>query len=342
MATMLGFIALVAVSFHLTPQLTRHDIFFGVTVSPAFRNGAVARSVSRRYALEVWGLALAAALFVGTSPLPEMSGPMLLAQSIGACVAFARARRAVRPHAAAPVMIREAELGPRAALPGGLIGQLGPFLILAAAAAYLGLYWEEIPARFPTHWNLAGQPNGWTAKSVGGVFRGVLIGFVACAMALFTSYAVLHWTRLPHVTGSDGAQSRRVRRVNLLAILGSEYLIALLLAWTSVVSMFSDPSGQPRLPLAFRVAPFALVVIGTLTIRVIRRNAVSGGPPVGDTTPDSCWRLGGHIYFNRADPTLFVEKRMGLGYTLNLGNPAAWLVVIVFVVALSIPLALVP
>jgi uncharacterized membrane protein len=89
------------------------------------------------------------------------------------------------------------------------------------------------------------------------------------------------------------------------------------------------------------VAPFALVIIGTLAIRVMRRTAISNGPPVGDTTPDSCW-IFGHLYFNRADPTLFVEKRMGLGYTLNLGNPVSWLVLIVFVVALSVPLVLVP
>ena len=46
------------------------------------------------------------------------------------------------------------------------------------------------------------------------------------------------------------------------------------------------------------------------------------------------------LYFNRADPTLFVEKRMGLGYTLNLGNPWSWLVMIAFVVAVSVLLAM--
>jgi uncharacterized membrane protein len=291
--------------------------------------------------MEIGGLAFVAAALVGTSPMPVISGSMLLAQTIGAFFAFTRARHAVRPHAVAPATIREAEIGPRPELPGGLIGQLGPFLILFAAAAYVGLHWEDVPARFPTPWNLAGKPDGWTAKSVGGVFRGVSIGFVACAMMLFTSYAVLHWTRLPRVTGTDGAQSRRVRRVNLIATLASEYLIALLLAWTTVVSMFSAQGAQPRLPLLFRVAPFALVIIGTLAIRVMRRTAISDGLPIGDTTPDSCW-LFGHLYFNRADPTLFVEKRMGLGYTLNLGNPVSWLVVIVFVVALSVPLLLVP
>jgi uncharacterized membrane protein len=321
--------------------LTRRDIFFGVTVPPGFRERSVARSVSRRYALEVWGLASVAAALVATSPMPAISGPMLLTQTAGAFVAFTRARHAVRPHGVTPAAIREAELGPRPHLPGGLIGQLGPFLILSAAAVYIGVNWDAIPSRFPTHWDLAGKPNAWTTKSVGGVFRGVSIGFVVCAMLLFSSYAILHWTRLPRVTGTDGAQSRRVRRVNLLATLATAYLIALLLAWAAIVSTFADAAAQPRLPLAFRVAPFAMVIVGMIAIRILRQTAVSDGPPIGDTTPDSCW-LFGLLYFNRADPTLFVEKRMGLGYTLNLGNPMAWLVVIVFVVALWVPIVLVP
>ena len=39
---------------------------------------------------------------------------------------------------------------------------------------------------------------------------------------------------------------------------------------------------------------------------------------------------------------LFVAKRMGLGHTLNLGNPWSWLVMIVFVTGIVIPLLLIP
>jgi uncharacterized membrane protein len=341
MSTMLGFIALVAISSHLAPHVTRRDIFFGATVSRGFREGPLARKVSRRYAVEVWLLAMVAAAIVVTSPMPLVSGGMLLGQTIGASLAFARAWSAVRPHLAVPTTIREAAIGPRDGLPGGIVGQLGPFLILFAAAAYVALNWEDVPARFPTHWNLAGKADGWTAKSVAGVFRGVAIGVVACAALLFTSYAVLHWTRLPRVTGQDGQLYRRVRRVNLVAQLAMGYLMATLMAWTMVVAMFTENAGELRLPLVIRVAPFALLIVGTLSIRVMRRTAVLEGPPIGDTTPDSCW-IFGRLYFNRADPTLFVERRMGLGYTLNLGNPWSWLVMIVFVIAIAIPVLLVP
>ena len=70
---------------------------------------------------------------VVTSPMPFVSGGMLLDQTIGASVAFARARSAVDPYAVVPETIREAAIGPRDGLPRGVFGQLGPFLILTQA-----------------------------------------------------------------------------------------------------------------------------------------------------------------------------------------------------------------
>ena len=44
----------------------------------------------------------------------------------------------------------------------------------------------------------------------------------------------------------------------------------------------------------------------------------------GDGTPDQCWKLG-FLYINPADPAIFVEKRLGIGYTCNFGNQTTWL-----------------
>lgn len=341
MLAAVSLIILVAALLHGAPHLTRRDIFFGVTVPAQFRTSSVSRSVARRYAWEVWGLALVAAALIATSPFPAASGAALLTQTVGALVAFTRARRAVRPHAVAPRTTREAELGPRPGLPGGWVGQCGPFVIVIVAALFATWQWDRIPARFPTHWNVVGRPNGWTAKSTGGVYRGVGIGIVLCGMMLFSSYAVLRWSRLPRVTGADGVQSRRVRQANLVATLASAYLVALLIAWVTVSPTFSGPGDGGRLPLALLVPPWVLVVVGGGAIRAMRRTAASESPPLGDTTPDDQWILG-HLYVNRADPALFVEKRMGFGYTLNLGNPRSWVVVVVFVTALAIPFVLLP
>jgi uncharacterized membrane protein len=49
----------------------------------------------------------------------------------------------------------------------------------------------------------------------------------------------------------------------------------------------------------------------------------------GDATPDGAWKAGGLFYFNRRDSAVWVENRIGVGYTLNMGNPRAWLLIAV-------------
>jgi uncharacterized membrane protein len=51
----------------------------------------------------------------------------------------------------------------------------------------------------------------------------------------------------------------------------------------------------------------------------------------GDATPDDAWKAGGWYYVNPRDPAMWVENRVGLGYTLNFGNWRAWLLIAGFV-----------
>ena len=54
---------------------------------------------------------------------------------------------------------------------------------------------------------------------------------------------------------------------------------------------------------------------------------------------DSKWALG-MFYFNPADPSIFVEKRSGIGQTLNFGRPAAWIVIAGIAVFIIVALVL--
>jgi len=58
---------------------------------------------------------------------------------------------------------------------------------------------------------------------------------------------------------------------------------------------------------------------------------------------DSHW-IGGFLYFNKNDPSIFVEKRFGMGYTLNFGNQKSLITIgvsVILIVALvALPLIL--
>lgn len=44
---------------------------------------------------------------------------------------------------------------------------------------------------------------------------------------------------------------------------------------------------------------------------------------------DKYWILGGHFYNNPDDPALFVAKRIGVGYTINIGRPLGKIMMII-------------
>jgi uncharacterized membrane protein len=49
----------------------------------------------------------------------------------------------------------------------------------------------------------------------------------------------------------------------------------------------------------------------------------SNKPRDPDPTPNECWR-GGIIYYNPNDAALFVQRRDGMGFTVNLANRWSW------------------
>lgn len=69
-----------------------------------------------------------------------------------------------------------------------------------------------------------------------------------------------------------------------------------------------------------------------------------GGPPPTSTPSGSRmsaahWR-GGIFYVNPDDPALYVNKRFGIGYTLNFARPEAWVLLGIILFIPVIPLAL--
>jgi uncharacterized membrane protein len=60
---------------------------------------------------------------------------------------------------------------------------------------------------------------------------------------------------------------------------------------------------------------------------------------VGDRTPDACWKWG-LCYVNPADPSILIEKRFGVGYTLNFGNRWTWVVLALLLVPVAAGLIL--
>jgi len=344
MASVIGFCLLI---YYLMPRLTRPDVYFAVTVPPEFRDSAEGCSILKRYRVEVTILSVLALLIVLAAlwiPKPRYVVGLTLVglflQVVGSFFAYYRARKRVLPHATVPTTVREAALVPREApLPGGWLLQFPPFALLAATAIWLHLHWGQIPAVFPVHWGADGRPNNWATRSFAGVYGPLLIGALLCALMVFLAYAMLRWSRLIRVGGAAGQAERRFRLVVVSILVAVEYFLALVFMWTSLLPLSNQQAGPPGFvpvlvfSLAFTVIVVALMIwVGQGGTRLAGAAAAASGTlaPVGDRTPDKYWKLG-LIYVNRDDPALFVEKRFGIGFTLNFGHPGTWVFLAVLV-----------
>jgi uncharacterized membrane protein len=321
----------------LTARLTRPDIFFSITVEPSLRKSAAGRAILCQFSQMViffsligLGLILSGA-FAGLTPALGV-GLILGGATVGfggMILAYATARRRVRPYHVEPSQEREVVVKPRPTRPvGGWLGQAGPFLILGLAALCLWWRWDVIPRRFPVHWDLYGRPDGWAIKSGRSVFGSVLVGTLICLFFSLLFNGFVRGARHIHSSGPDAEKESRFLRTMMLMVLGLEYCMAAMFGFSPIL--------PPRLMAIFVVAGLLVgVAIAVVAFRSgqggwrLRGQTPASTPghqaPAGDRTPDECWKWG-LIYYNPADPALWVEKRFGIGWTMNFGHPRAWFI----------------
>lgn len=232
------------------------------------------------------------------------------------------------PHAAPIATVREAQMtlrDARSEVPLFLrVGFPLPLLALGALALYLGRVWDRIPDRFATHWNLAGAPDRWSDKSAETVFGGLLLAASIGGVMWLAGYATLRWSRRIHAAGPAAAQEDRFRVAVATCLLLASGLLVVMTAWAALLPLRSDADGPPSATgFLAGVAVFMAAIVVLLVRNRPGRIAPAPGAPAGDRTEDRFWKAG-LFYVNADDPALLIEKRFGIGYTLNLGHPWAW------------------
>jgi uncharacterized membrane protein len=62
----------------------------------------------------------------------------------------------------------------------------------------------------------------------------------------------------------------------------------------------------------------------------IRKSFNKNGDEI-DRDNDEYWKLG-QFYFNPDDPAVFIEKRFGIGWTINFGSKKGWIYIGILVI----------
>ncbi|MFD0713824.1 DUF1648 domain-containing protein [Paenibacillus sp. GCM10027626] len=200
--------------------------------------------------------------------------------------------------------------------------------VVAACAAIAAIYYDRFPDPMITHYDINGQPDATEPKTFWSVFTpnivqlSMLIIFWLINVMIRKSKQQISF----HAPERSREQNIRFRRIWSLFMMVTGLLMILLIAFIQFNPLIGFT--EESLSLSLGILP-AIVVIGTLVLSFVTGQGGSklrigeGTAVVTDqwqVDHDKYWKLG-LIYYNRNDPSLFVEKRVGIGWTVNIGHP---------------------
>jgi uncharacterized membrane protein len=294
----------VALALLGIPHITPRDLLFGVPVPEGFRSTETGRRALRSYRLRIAIPAAISLLGMVLFPNPLVDVGAVLVTTVLGIASFVAQNRKLKPFAIQPSLIRQTTLSPSEPLPWFAWSGILPLLLLAGAAMYLHSHWDQIPARFPVHFSFDGTPNRWADRTVRGVYGPLVMGggFTAWLFGL----VLAGWY------GSRRADS--MRRPIVVVMLTVELMIALLFG-----ALPLKLTGVIALPMSVMVLGPLALLIPAMAYAVRESNK----PHDPDPTPNECWK-GGMIYYNPNDAALFVQRRDGIGFTVNLANRWSW------------------
>jgi len=339
---------------YLTPRVTRPQLLFGVQIDPNSIPPDLPTTLRRKWdigLLVIFTFALVLIAFTTTTPHPLWLVAQLLIALAWFFRLYLKLYRQALPYAAPASTLRPVELPMRSysdIVP--LVFEALPLALLVGSLVTSLLYYTDLPARIPIHFNLAGQPDGWTDKSLAVVFGLWVVNALLYAMLTLICVYTPRSSRL--ATRPSMKQSLAVRRRFIEALIRYLFVtktlvvavLALAHGWTLAAAL--DASVNLGIIMAMLGIVTLLVAIGG-AIRLAITYGQGGSRLLkasdehleGSAADQSAWRLG-VFYYNPNDPSLFVEKRFGIGLTLNFGNKKAWLFLGLIVLLLAIALTI--
>lgn len=219
---------------------------------------------------------------------------------------------------------------------------LFPMIITLGLMGYTIFQYNLLPDEIPTHWGPTGEPDAFTEKSP----------FSAIQLLLFLLLLQLMFLGIQFGMKSSGI---KLSTTNLAASKNRQFILRRLSSWfsfftvlliTMLFSFFQITIIHPGLfsnSILTIIIPFGtmiLILAGTVILvlkvgRSDKSSQVLVEDPIMDVDEDRYWK-GGLFYFNKNDPSIFVEKRFGVGWTINLANPIGYFILFVPLVIILI------
>nr|WP_309099167.1 DUF5808 domain-containing protein [Fredinandcohnia onubensis] len=211
---------------------------------------------------------------------------------------------------------------------------LVPMLITVGVIGYTISQYNLLPNQIPTHWGINGEDDAFTEKTPVSAISSPLMLLVMQAMFL----AIIISTKKTGIKLSATAtNASRLRQLTLRKYTSWLLFLTSILS-TGMFSFFQLRTIHPDIvdgkivmavPIIFLIITLGSTIAFALKVgRSDKQSIDEATVGITDYDDDRHW-VGGLFYVNKSDPSIFVEKRFGVGWTINFGNPIGYFIILV-------------
>lgn len=227
-----------------------------------------------------------------------------------------------------------------------------PFVISLVTIMFVFRQYDQLPDKLPMNYDFSGHVTRWAEKSYRTLMMLPILQVYMTFLFIFINTLIKKAKQQVSAERPEESMKQNIifrKRWSLYMIVLS---IAITLMFSTIELTFNYPSLVGFMGILSAVIT-AVILIGALWLsfstgqggsRVTLSNTVNANKDGGghstsiDRDDDRYWKLG-QIYFNRHDPSLFVEKRFGIGWTINFARPLAISIfLIIIILAFLLPI----
>lgn len=221
-----------------------------------------------------------------------------------------------------------------------------PALITIATIAFTFIVYENIPKEIPIHTSFSGKVT-YDKKSMGNVLILPITQLFLVGMFLVINYVIKHSKQQVSVENPHTSKQQNVmfrRRWSLYMVVTS-ILITIMFTFLQMTFIYPSLLAYEAL-VTFSFT--GIILFGAILLSIttgqggsrIKRSEKNENGKI-DRDDDRHWKLG-QFYVNKNDPSIFVEKRFGVGWTNNWAHPVSWIFIILILgLGIGIPILLI-
>lgn len=208
--------------------------------------------------------------------------------------------------------------------------------------------YPHLPDMIPSHWDLKGNIDGYMQKSI---FAALMMPLVQVGMQIImylTYYFSIISKQQINPRDPETSLKKNIIFRKAWSIFFIVSLTLLQLLFTILNMMVLGIIKYSALINILLIIVVVITILGSAALSLVlgqggdrlrlNEEGSTRGYGIDD---DDLWKFGNTIYYNKNDPAIIVEKRVGVGWTVNAGKPIGMVIMILPIIIVIVTMLLI-